>query len=462
MSVLLKESSEPITRREQLAEYFAQAGKLKSEWRIGCEHEKFPYRLSTLKPVGYDGPQGLRDLLTGMQHFGWKPSLEDGHIIGLSRGHAAISMEPGGQFELAGAPLVTLHEVAAENDQHLAEVNEIGAPLDIGFLGMGFHPTARRAEIPWMPKNRYRIMREYMPKKGKLGLDMMLRTCTVQVNLDFADEADMVKKYRVALALQPIATALFASSPFTEGKPNDYNSYRMHVWTDTDPDRCGAPEFVFEDGFGFERYTEYALDVPMYFIYRNGKYIDCTGQSFRAFLDGKLPAAPGELPTLGDWANHLTTLFPDVRLKKVLELRGADAGDAAMLLALPALWVGLLYDNAACDAAWDLVKGWTSVDRKRLHDDVSRLGFKAEIRGRKAADVAHDIILLAQQGLRRRAHMHNGADEARYLDALLNLTESRRNRSDWLLEQYAQDKNFSMRKVFDEGRLKTPNASEGA
>jgi glutamate--cysteine ligase len=457
MSVLLSDSSEPITSRDQLVNYFSRAGKPKTNWRIGCEHEKFAYRLSTLKPVSYDEPNGLRDFLTRMGDFGWKPVMEGDHIIGLSRGYAAISMEPGGQIELAGAPLATLHETSSENDQHLVEVNQIGEAMDIGFLGMGFHPTAKREDIPWVPKERYRIMRQYMPKRGKLGHDMMLRTCTVQVNLDFADEADMVKKYRTSLALQPIATALFASSPFTEGKANDFNSYRMHIWTDTDPDRCGAPEFVYEDGFGFERYTDYALDVPMYFVYRNGQYIDCAGQSFRDFLEGKLPALPKELPTLGDWANHLTTLFPDVRLKKILEMRGADTGDAEMLLALPSFWTGILYDSTACDGAWSLAKNWTAEERQKLRADVPRLGFKAEIGGRKVVDITHDLITLAQQGLRRRAQrLHGGADETRYLDILFNLTESQQNRSDQLLMQMQHFENFTMQKVFDMCRLQAP------
>jgi len=285
---------------------------------------------------------------------------------------------------------------------------------------------------------------------------MMLRTCTVQANLDFADEADMVKKYRVSLALQPIATALFASSPFTEGRPNGFNSYRMQVWADTDPDRCGAPEFVFENGFGFERYADYALDVPMYFVYRNGKYIDCAGQSFRAFLDGKLPALPGQVPTVGDWANHLTTLFPDVRLKKVLEMRGADAGDAKMLLALPSFWVGLLYDNMVCDAAWDLAKNWSAEDRRQLHADVPRLGFKAEVHGRKVADIVREAIMFAQHGLQRRAQRLHGVDETRYLNVLLDMMERGRSRAELLLEQHENYDDLEMQDIFDACRLRAP------
>lgn len=437
MSVLLNGSSETITRRDQLVNYFAHASKPKEQWLIGVEHEKFPYRLTDLGWPSYDEPHGLRDFMQGMQAYGWEPIREGANIIGLTRGKAAITFEPGGQIELAGAPLATLHETAAELEQHLKEVNEVGAKLGIGFLGIGFHPTAKRDDIPWVPKGRYKIMRAYMPKRGQHGLDMMLRTCTVQVNLDFTDEADMVKKYRTALALQPIATALFASSPFTEGKPNGFNSYRMQIWQDTDPDRSGAPEFTYESGFGYERYADYALDVPMYFVYRDGRYIDCAGQSFRDFLKGKLPALPGELPTITDWANHLTTLFPDVRLKKIIEMRGADAGDAAMLQALPSFWVGLLYDNSALDAAWDIAKTWSAEERRQLRLDVLRQGLRAKVKGREVAAIAHDVLELAQHGLHRRAcHLDGETDESRYLAPLFEYAERRQNRADMLLKRF--------------------------
>lgn len=436
MSVLLNGSNEIVTSRRQLVEYFAHAPKPKDKWLIGVEHEKFPYHLSTLKPPTYDEPQGLRSLLQGMQTFGWAPIMEGENIIGLTRGKAAITFEPGGQIELGGAPFPTLHEANAEFRQHLDEVSAIGDKLGIGFLGLGFHPTATREEIPWVPKGRYKIMRDYMPKRGGHGLDMMLRTCTVQVNLDFADEADMIKKFRVSMALQPIITALFAASPFTEGKPNGFNSYRMQIWQDTDPDRSGAPEFVYQDGFGYERYTDYALDVPMYFVYRDGRYIDCAGQSFRAFMEGKLPALPGERPTITDWANHLTTLFPDVRLKKIIEMRGADAGNAAMMQALPAVWVGLLYDEGVMDAACDLIKSWGPEDRKTLKIDVLRQGLRAEVRGQKVADLAKALVTLSQQGLEHRAKMHNGMDESHYLDPLWKIVESGKNHADILLEKY--------------------------
>ena len=451
MSVLLNGSSEIVDTRDQLVNYFAHAPKPEEKWLIGVEHEKFPYRLATLQWPTYDEPQGLRDFLNGMRGFGWEPIMEGENIIGLTRDKSAITFEPGGQVELAGAPLKTLHETAAELQQHFEEVNQLGEKLGIGFLGTGFHPTAKRDDVPWMPKGRYKIMRDYMPKKGGHGLDMMLRTCTVQVNLDFADEADMVRKYRLSLAIQPIATALFASSPFAESKPNGFNSYRMQIWQDTDNDRSGAPEFVYESGFGYERYTDYALDVPMYFVYRDGKYIDCSGQSFRDFMDGKLPALPGEKPTITDWGNHLTTLFPDVRLKKIIEMRGADAGNAAMMQALPAFWVGLLYDRASADAAWELAKDWTAEDRKQLRNDVPRLGLQAEVRGRLVGGLAKALVTLSQQGLARRSRMHEGFDEGRYLEPLWKIAETGQNRSDELLKQFGAS--FDAAALFKSCRL---------
>jgi glutamate--cysteine ligase len=439
MSVLLNDSGAAITSRNQLVEYFAQAGKPKDKWLIGVEHEKFPYRLSNLSWPSYDEPNGMHAMMEGLQAYGWQPIMEGANVIGLTRDKAAISFEPGGQLELGGSPLQTLHQTGDELEQHFKEACAVGDKLGIGFLGMGFHPTAKRDEVPWVPKGRYKIMREYMPKRGGHGLDMMLRTCTVQVNLDFADEADMVKKYQLALAAQPITTALFASSPFTEGKPNGYNSYRMQMWEDTDPDRSGAPAFVYDSGFGYERYTDYALDVPMYFVYRDGQYIDCSGQSFRDFLAGKLPALPGELPTVSDWANHLTTLFPDVRLKKIVEMRGADTGSLEMLQALPAFWVGLLYDSTAMNAAWDIVKAWSAEDRAQLHKDVLKMGLKARVGRQSVAEIAHALVTLSQQGLRRRAfRVNDGMDESRYLEPLFDITDGKKNRADELLELFGE------------------------
>src|SRR5690606_33260069 len=324
----------------------------------------------------WEGERGIGALLQGLTRYGWEPYVEDGKLIALSKDGASVTLEPAGQLELSGAPLETIHQTCCETRSHLREVKAVGDELGLGFLGMGFQPKWPREDMPWMPKGRYRIMRRYMPTRGKLGLDMMTRTCTVQVNLDFADEADMVRKFRVGLALQPVATALFADSPVTEGRPNGYLSYRSHIWTDTDPDRTGMLDFVFEDGFGYERYVDYLLDVPMYFSYRDGIYHDASGQSFRDFMAGRLPALPGALPTMADGSDHLAPAFPEVRMKKYLEMRGADGGPWNRLCALPAFWVGLLYDDAALDAAWDLVKDFTREERHALRDGVPRHALK--------------------------------------------------------------------------------------
>src|SRR5829696_253487 len=370
----------PVQTRDDLVAWFAEGSKPKSQFRIGTEHEKFVFTVEGHKPVPYDGRRSIRSLLEGMQHLlGWEPIVEDGNVIGLFdvTGGGAISLEPGGQFELSGAPVESVHQTASELMAHLAQVKEVARPLGIGFLGLGMTPNWSRAEIPTMPKGRYRIMTAYMPKVGDLGLDMMYRTCTVQTNLDYSSEADMVKKLRVSLALQPVATALFANSPLTEGKPNGFLSFRSHIWEDTDPARTGMLPFVFEDGFGYERYCDYALDVPMYFVFRDGKYIDAAGLSFRDFLDGKLSVLPGETPTLADWTDHLSTAFPEVRLKSFLEMRGADGGRWGRICALPALWVGLLYDDQALDEAWALVRHWTIEEREWLRHEVPRLALDA-------------------------------------------------------------------------------------
>jgi glutamate--cysteine ligase len=415
-----------ISDRRQLVEYLAEGSKPPADWRIGTEHEKFGFHLDDLRPPSYAGERGIRAMLEGLAGFGWQRIEENGHLIALSRDGASVTLEPAGQLELSGAPLETLHQTCCETAAHLREVKAVSEPLGLGFLGMGFQPKWRRDEMPWMPKGRYTIMREYMPKRGTLGLDMMTRTCTVQVNLDFASEADMVKKFRVSLALQPIATALFADSPFTEGQPNGFLSYRSQIWTDTDPDRTGLLDFVFEDGFGFERYVDYLLDVPMYFVYRDGRYIDASGQSFRDFLAGKLPALPGEHPTLKDWADHMTTAFPEVRLKKYLEMRGADGGPWNRVCALPAFWVGLLYDEAALDAAWDLVKDFSLEERHHLRDGVPRHALHLPFRGGTLGDIAHKALAISAHGLQRRARNNShGADERIHLDPLLEIIDAR-------------------------------------
>jgi glutamate--cysteine ligase len=420
----------PFTHARQLAEWFAAGSKPRTAWTIGTEHEKFGFRRDDLSPPGYEH-RGIRAMLEGIQAKGWEPIRDGGNVIGLTRGKASVSLEPGGQFELSGAPLADLHETRLELAAHFRDVHEVAAPLGLGFAGMGFHPLATREQMPWMPKSRYAVMRRYMPTRGSLGLDMMLRTSTVQVNLDFGDEADMVEKLRVSLALQPLATALFASSPLREGKPSGYLSLRGHVWSDTDPDRTGIPAVVFEDGFGFERFAEYVLDVPMYFVAREGKLHDATGASMRAFMEGKLDTLTGERATMGDIADHVTTVFTEVRLKRFLEMRGSDAGSAAMLLAKPAFWVGLLYDDAAQKAAAALIRGWTHAQLLQLRADAPRLALRAEIAGRSLRDVARDALAISEAGLKAR-----GLGEEAYLAPLQEIVASGMTQAERILQLY--------------------------
>ena len=430
----------PIETREELVAWFEAGSKPRSRFRLGTEHEKFVFTVEGHNPVPYQGRRSIRALLEGMQHLlGWEPIIEDGNIIGLFdvTGGGAISLEPGGQFELSGAPVETVHQTCSELMAHLAQVKEVARPLGIGFLGLGMTPNWRRSQIPMMPKGRYRIMTAYMPKVGKHGLDMMYRTCTVQTNLDYSSEADMVKKLRVSLALQPVATAMFANSPFTEGKPNGFLSFRSEVWRDTDPDRCGMLPWVFEPGMSFERWVDYALDVPMYFVKHGDDYVDVSGQSFRDLMIGKLPGMPGAHATISDWANHISTIFPEVRLKRYLEMRGADSGPTRNLLALPALWVGILYDDTSLDAAWDLVKNWTAAERQKLRDEVPKAGLAATIHGRTAGEIAGEILTLARNGLARRQHLDgNGQDETRYLEILEDRLERGTTPAQELLEKF--------------------------
>ena len=418
--IAVVEKNTPIEDKSQLVDYLAAGCKPKSAWKVGTEHEKFGFRWSDFSPLDYEGDGGIREILAGLRdRYHWQPVEENGFLIALKRNGASITLEPGGQLELSGAPLATIHETCRETNSHLREVRSVADPLGSGFLGMGFHPTARRDDIPWMPKGRYQVMRRYMPSVGSLGLDMMKRTCTIQANLDFGSEADMVKKFRVSLALQPVATALFANSPFKEGRYNGFLSYRSHIWTDTDADRTGILPFVFEDGMGFERYVDYMLDVPMYFVYRDGKYLDASGKSFRDFMAGQLDIVPGQPPTLADWEDHLTTAFPEVRLKQFLEMRGADGGPWRRICALPAFWVGLLYDADALDQAWELVRHWSLEEHQYLRDQVPRYGLCTPFRGGIVRDLALRVLELSRQGLETRNYRNDkGEDESKYLDTL--------------------------------------------
>ncbi|MDH3233410.1 MAG: glutamate--cysteine ligase [Alphaproteobacteria bacterium] len=451
MSAPPQMAGEPITDKKQLIATLEAGCKPPEAYRIGTEHEKFAYRRSDLKPLAYEGPGGIGELLLALQQFGWAAVHEGENIIALKRDGASITLEPGGQLELSGAPLETLHQTCDEVNTHLHEVKQVGEQFDIGLLGLGYQPKWPRDAIPWMPKGRYAIMKRYMPLKGSLGLDMMLRTATVQVNLDFASEADMVKKFRVGLALQPIITALFANSPFTEGKPNGFLSYRSHIWTDTDPDRCGILPFVFEDGMGFERYVDYLLDVPMYFVYRNGKYIDVAGQSFRDFMAGTLPGLPGEVARMGDWDDHMTTAFPEVRLKTFLEMRGADAGPWARICALPAIWVGLLYDDSALEAANDLIRGWSHEDHLRLRAEVPRTGLATEFGSTNVLDVAREVVSIARAGLKARGKKGAlDADETGYLQILDAIVRAGRTPAEELLEAFHGRWGGNVDPVFEE------------
>ncbi len=445
----------PIASKAELIGWIAAGEKPESAFRLGTEHEKFPFYRDDLSPVPYEGRaggNGIRALIEGMQALtGWEPIMEGDHPIGLAdpAGGGAISLEPGGQFELSGAPLDSVHAARAEIEMHLAQLEQVAGPLGIGFLGLGHSPTWSRAETPVMPKGRYRIMANYMPKVGSRGLDMMFRTCTVQTNLDFSSEADMVMKLRVALALQPLGTALFANSPFTEGRPNGLQSMRSEIWRDTDDDRAGMLAFAFEDGMGYERYVDWALDVPMYFVKRGDTYHDVAGQSFRDLMAGKLPGLPGTRATISDWANHLSTLFPEVRLKRYLEMRGSDAGDVAHLAALPAFWVGLLYDRQSLDEAWALVKNWREGARQKLRDDVPALGLDARIHGHPLRAIAREALAIARKGLKRRARLDaQGRDESHHLDILDARVASGRTAAQELLAAYEGAWGRDIKQVF--------------
>jgi glutamate--cysteine ligase len=444
--------SRPIESRADLLSVFEDGEKPVADWRIGTEHEKFVYRTADHRAPSYEERGGIRDLLTGLTEFGWKPVIENGNVIALAGEDGTISLEPAGQFELSGAALKNLHQTCAEAARHLGQCKMIGDRLGLGFLGTGMWPDKTRADLPVMPKGRYAIMLNYMPKVGSLGLDMMLRTCTIQVNLDYGSEADMVKKFRVGLALQPVATALFANSPLTEGKPNGYKSFRSHIWEDTDPDRTGMLPFVFEDGFGYERYCDYALDVPMYFVFRDGNYIDVAGESFRNFLDGRLPQLPGEKPRLTDWTDHLSTAFPEVRLKSFLEMRGADGGRWSRICGLPALWVGLLYDQAALDSAWDLVKQWTIEQREKLRQDVPRLALDAVTPdGEPMRDFAGRVLDIAAEGLTSRAQLNSAGDnEGGFLDPLRDVLSTGMTPADRLLARYNGEWGGDVSHIYEE------------
>jgi glutamate--cysteine ligase len=444
----------PIEHHDQLAEYLSDGCKPKEDWRIGTEHEKFGYCKDTLKPLPFEGKRSILAVLEGLRdRHGWSEVREAGHLIGLEKDGANVSLEPGGQLELSGAPLETIHETCDEVNIHLREVKDIADEVGVGFIGLGAAPIWMHDDMPLMPKGRYALMNEYMQHVGTMGRTMMRRTCTVQVNLDFGSEADMVQKLRVSLALQPVATALFANSPFFEGKSNGYKSWRSYVWRNLDASRTGMLPFVFEDGFGFERWVQYALDVPMYFVYRDGKYIDALGLSFRDFLKGELSALPGETPTLSDWADHLTTAFPEARIKKFIEMRGADGGPWRRLCALPAFWTGLMYDQSALDGAWDLVKGWDAETREALRVAAGRDGLQAQVGNIKMHDLAREVVALSEAGLKARGRSGAGGmvpDETHFLNTLKESIESGKVPADELLDKYNGEWGGDLTRIYRE------------
>lgn len=451
--------STPITSRDELVAWLEAGAKPPSQFRIGTEHEKIPFYRSGHSPVPYEGLAGSREqggvraLLEGMRaKQDWKPVTDGPNIIGLydAKSGAGISLEPGGQFELSGAPLETIHQTDAELDSHFLALQTVAAPLRIDFLSLGMSPKWRRDETPLMPKHRYAIMKKYMPKVGSRGLDMMFRTCTVQANLDFSSEADMVKKLRVSLALQPVATALFANSPFADGKLNGFVSARSEIWRHTDAARTGMLPFAFETGMSFERYVDYALSVPMYFVKRGDLYHDVAGADFRDLLRGRLAGLEGEHATLADWANHLSTIFPEVRLKRYLEMRGADAGPRPFLTALPAFFAGLLYDVSSLDAAWDIVKNWSAEAREKLRSDVPRLGLAATIHGRRLGEVAAEVLPIARAGLAKRARRNaRGFDETLFLDPLDEVLEEA-SEAEQLIRKFKMQWAGSIEPAFEE------------
>ncbi|MEI4473026.1 glutamate--cysteine ligase [Frigidibacter sp. MR17.24] len=439
----------PIEHFGQLAEYLAKGEKPVADWRIGTEHEKFGFLTADHSPLPYDGPASVRAVLEALRdRFGWDPIFEQDAIIGLTRNGANVSLEPGGQLELSGAPLACLHDTRAELESHLAEVHAVTEGMGVKFMGLGAPPEWTHGQMPMMPKGRYRLMTDYMGRVGTLGTQMMYRTCTVQVNLDFASEADMVKKLRVALALQPVATALCANSPFLEGKPNGHRSWRSRIWRDLDAARTGMLPFAFEDGMGYERWVDWVLDVPMYFVYRDGKYINALGQSFRDFLKGELPALPGEKPTLSDWADHLTTVFPEARVKNFIEMRGADVGSVDQMVALPALWVGLIYDRGALDAAWDLVKGWDHETRQGLRVAASVEGIRGGFNGIDLQTLAQRVVGISSAGLQAR-----GLGEERHLDCFREVAASGKSPADRWLDHYHGDWAGSFAPIYDAAAL---------
>ena len=444
-----------IQSKEDLIKPFQNGEKKPSDFKIGTEHEKFVFHIDTLKPVPFLGESGIENLLLALKKYGWESILEDGNTIGLSRdkslGGGTITLEPAGQLELSGAPLTNIHETFNELDEHRSQISKEGSNLGLGFLGAGLTPDWSFDEMPIMPKSRYKIMKNYMPKKGNLGLDMMFRSTTIQVNLDYSSESDMIKKFKVSLALQPIATALFANSPFLDGNLTGYNSFRSHIWTDTDPDRTGMLPFVFDGEMSYEKYVDYALKVPMYFIYRDGNYLDVSGSSFEDFLNGDLDELPNEKPNIIDWENHLTTIFPEVRLKSFLEMRGADGGSFESVCALSSFWVGLLYDSESLDSSFNLIKDFNIKQLQELRIEVAKNGLHSIIEGIEIQEIAKKVLKLSREGLRNRNILNeNGDSEEIFLDPLQKILSSGKSSSDDLIKKFSNNWNKNLVNMYKE------------
>ncbi|MBT4911761.1 MAG: glutamate--cysteine ligase [Alphaproteobacteria bacterium] len=453
--MIVKNNFIEIQSKEDLIKPFQNGEKKPSDFKIGTEHEKFVFHIDTLKPVPFSGESGIENLLLALKKYGWESILEDGNTIGLSRdkslGGGTITLEPAGQLELSGAPLTNIHETFNELDEHRSQISKEGSNLGLGFLGAGLTPDWSFDEMPIMPKSRYQIMKNYMPKKGNLGLDMMFRSTTIQVNLDYSSESDMIKKFRVSLALQPIATALFANSPFLDGNLTGYNSFRSHIWTDTDPDRTGMLPFVFNGEMSYEKYVDYALKVPMYFIYRDGNYLDVSGSSFEDFLNGDLDELPNEKPNIIDWENHLTTIFPEVRLKSFLEMRGADGGSFESVCALSSFWVGLLYDSESLDSSFDLIKDFNIKQLQELRIEVAKNGLHSIIEGIEIQEIAKKVLKLSREGLRNRNILNeNGDSEEIFLDPLQKILSSGKSSSDDLIQKFSNNWNKNLVNMYKE------------
>lgn len=451
---------------QQLTGWFSAAEKPRARFRVGTEHEKFGFLQTpspsddARPPLPYDGPRGIESILNAIAddpvdaaaHGAWTPATDNGRTIALFRGDASITLEPGGQFELSGAPFSSLHDTQREVDEHVALLQRHCRPRGVGFVGLGFHPTATWDEMPLVPKGRYAVMARYMPTVGKRGLDMMKRTATVQANYDWLNERDMVASYQTALVVAPLVAALFANAPFVQGRPSGALSERQRVWSDTDPHRAGFPPAILADDFSYERYVQWALDVPMYFVRRDGLHHDVAGASFRAFMsEGLVIDGQRVRATLRDFADHLTTVFPEVRLKRVLEVRSADVGPPSRLVALPAIYKGILYDDTARDRARALMEGVTSAELWSLRADVAVRGFAATFRGESILHRCRALVEEAHAGLARLAVKNAaGDDESIYLRSLHDVVASGRTFAEHLLQRYETVWGRSLAPLWDE------------